>query len=221
MKKIDNVCFSPMSPEVRKDLSFADDLETSNDGPEHFDDLSRLSSDTYIKSESSLPDISLYSSDINKHENLKKQIGTRLELSLLPEENTAKNVIEAGLWVEPSWKDSVPASKTHSDFIRNLETIEESIEMHLNTFSESTNNVSESQSVKIEKSEVAGTYLEISPPKCQIDMFTSTEEDGKKVSGIKGWSKFSLRTKKSLQPNLHKGENFILNIHIVLTNLFL
>ena len=179
----------------------------------NFDYLSHLSSDTYIKSESSLPDISLHNFDINNQEHIKKQtdhIGASLELSLLPEENTAKNVIEAGLWLEVSQKDNVPISKVQSDFVRNLETIEEeSMEMHLSTFSESTINASESLSVKLERSEIAGAYIEISPPKSQLDMFTSTVEQEKKA-GIKGWSKFSARTKKPLQLKPRKGKNLII-----------
>ena len=243
MKKSDNVHFSPISTKVRKDLFSLDDLNISVE-PVHCDDLSRLSSDTFVKSESSLPDVSFHHVDSSSKEHLRNH---DLEISLLPEDNSAKNVIEAGLWVKPPQKASL-ASRGYGDYVRNLDTIgEESMEMHLRTFSQSTINDSGIRPFKLEKTETSGLYLEISPPKCQMGPFTSTvghsgiqpiklektetgglyleisppksqmdfctSTDGqeKRVSGIKGWSKTSVRPiRKPLQLKSHRGKYIVI-----------
>ncbi|KAJ9587882.1 hypothetical protein L9F63_018694 [Diploptera punctata] len=201
VKKLDNVSFSPTkTTNVCKGLFSVDDLDSFNVEPLN------LSSDTYNKSESSFQEMSLHMFDTNNQEHVNNQTScnaSNLELSLLPEDSTAREVIEAGLWVESSQKQNVPMTKIHSDFACNLDTIgEESIET---TFTERKNNTSEIETVKLEKKETDEVYLEISPPKSQISMFTDTAEKRKKISGIKGWSKFSTRSRIPHLSNHRKG----------------
>lgn len=228
MKKLEQVSYDSPCNTVCKDLFPTDLVEyVANDSMSG--ELSCLSSGTFVKSGSSFPDINFQYPDISCQEPVSQQNSYKLDkeinkplVSLSPEQNSAKSVIEAGLWVKQS-AEKLLDKTTVSSNVHVLNTIsEESIS--IDSFSHKEQKTEESkeklsaipvkQFKKSENAESGGVFLEISPPRKQVyDLCGSTTDSvqKQKTSCITGWSKTSVKSRNYQCLNFTPGKNKLCN----------
>jgi hypothetical protein len=225
MKKLEQMSDDSPYNAICKDLFSTDLVEyVANDSISH-DELSCLSSGTFVKSGSSFPDINFQYPDISCQESVSQQNNYQLDqerkkpqVSLSPEENSAQNVIEADLWVTQSTEKFL-AKTTVSANVHALDSIAEERKF-INSFSPKEQKSEESkkklsaipvkQFKKSGSAESRGVFLEISPPRRQVyDLCGSTagSVQKQKTSCPTGWSKTSVKSRNYQRLNFTQGKN--------------
>jgi hypothetical protein len=228
MKKLEHMSYDSTCSTICKELFSSDLVECVANDSISLAELSHLSSGTFVKSGSSFTDINFQYPDISCQESVIQQNSYRLnqdgkktQVSLSQEENTARSVIEAGLWVEQSSRGKLLAETAVDASIRTVDTIAKERKF-MNSFSPKEHK-SEEHTEKIfvvpvkqlknsEGNESGGIFLEISPPRGQVyDICGSTMETDsvqkQKPSRITGWSKTSIKSRNRSLSNMAQGKN--------------
>ncbi|KAJ4445160.1 hypothetical protein ANN_06961 [Periplaneta americana] len=202
MKTEERNANEPTSKEICKDL-FSTDLDSIDASA--CQDMSCLSSETYVKSSSSFPDMNFHYSDISCQESsfeLDSKDEGKPTIAGNNEENSAQSVIEAGLWLVPQNSEKHSVKLPVNTNIRTLDTITEESKCSESIVSnelyiEQKERLSQIPVKNAEKCESRGILLEISPPKgqlCGIDIPLDSHSK-QKGSRIAGWSKTSVKSK--------------------------
>jgi hypothetical protein len=229
MKKLEQISDDFHCNLICKDLFSTDLVEHVTNDSVAPDELSCLSSGTFVKSGSSFPDVNFQYPDISCQESVSQQNNHQLDqerkkplVSFSQEENSAQSVIEAGLWVKQS-TEQLLAKTTFSADVHVVDMIADERKF-INSFSHKEQKPEESkeklsaipvkQFKKSDSSKPGGVFLEISPPRRLVDDIcgsTAVSVQKQKTSCTTGWSKTSVKSRNYQRLNLTQGKNKLHN----------